>query len=50
MLPKLGEIGNIDNAANEWEEKQKLVNEYLEPALQIYFSGLGVNPFDEVGK
>lgn len=50
ILPKLGEIGNIDNATNEWEEKQKLVNEYLEPALQIYFSGLGVNPFDEVEK
>ena len=50
MLPKLGEIGNIDNATNEWEEKQKLVNEYLEPALQIYFSRLGVNPFGEVEK
>lgn len=50
MLPKLGEIGNIDNAANEWEEKQKLVNDYLEPALQIYFSRLGSDPFEEVEK
>lgn len=50
MLPKLGEIGNIDNATNEWEEKQKLVNDYLEPALQIYLSRLGINPFDEVEK
>ena len=48
MLPKLGKIGNIDNASNEWEERQKLINDYLEPALQIYFSGLGVNPFGEV--
>lgn len=50
MLPKLGKIGNIDNATNEWEEKQKLVNDYLEPALQIYFSRLGANPFGGVEK
>ena len=50
MLPKLGEIGNIDTATNEWEEKQKLVNDYLEPALQIYLSRLGINPFEEVEK
>lgn len=46
MLPKLMEIGNIDTAANAWEERQKIVNEYLEPALQVYFSRLGTNPFD----
>ena len=48
MLPKLMEVGNIDTATNAWEEKQKIVNEYLEPALQIYFSRLGTNPFEEV--
>lgn len=48
MLQKLMEIGNIDTAANAWEERQKTVNGYLEPALQIYFSKLGVNPFEEV--
>ncbi|ANU55805.1 MerR family transcriptional regulator [Acutalibacter muris] len=48
MLPKLMEIGNIDTATNAWEERQKIVNEYLEPALQVYFSKLGVNPFEEV--
>ena len=48
MLPKLMEIGNIDTATNAWEERQKIVNDYLEPALQIYFSKLGVNPFEEV--
>ncbi|MCI9176184.1 MAG: MerR family transcriptional regulator [Lachnospiraceae bacterium] len=48
MLPKLMEIGNIDTAANAWEERQKIVNAYLEPALQVYFSKLGVNPFGEV--
>ena len=48
MLPKLTEIGNIDTATNAWEERQKIVNDYLEPALQIYFSRLGENPFEEV--
>ena len=48
MLPKLMEVGNIDTAANAWEEKQKTVNDYLEPALQIYFSRLGENPFEGV--
>lgn len=48
MLPKLMEIGNIDTAANAWEERQKTVNDYLEPALQIYFSKLGADPFEEV--
>ena len=48
MLPKLMEIGNIDTATNAWEERQKIVNDYLEPALQVYFSRLGENPFEEV--
>ena len=48
MLPKLMEIGNIDTASNAWEEKQKIVNDYLGPALQVYFSRLGTNPFEEV--
>ena len=48
MLPKLMEIGNIDTAANAWEERQKIVNDYLEPALQVYFSRLGENPFEGV--
>ena len=48
MLPKLMEVGNIDTATNAWEERQKVVNVYLEPALQVYFSRLGTNPFEEV--
>ena len=48
MLPKLMEIGNIDTATNAWEERQKNVNDYLEPALQVYFSKLGINPFKEM--
>ena len=48
MLPKLMEVGNIDTATNAWEEKQKIVNDYLGPALQVYFSRLGTDPFEEV--
>lgn len=48
MLPKLVEVGNIDTATNAWEERQKIVNDYLEPALQVYFSRLGTNPFGGV--
>ena len=50
MLPKLMEVGNIDTATNAWEERQKIINDYLEPALQIYFSRLGENPFEGVEK
>ena len=48
MLPKLMEVGTIDTASNAWEEKQKIVNDYLGPALQVYFSRLGTNPLEEV--
>ena len=48
MLPKLMEVANIDTATNAWEERQKIVNDYIDPALQVYFSRLGTNPFEEV--
>lgn len=50
MLPKLMEMGDFDNSANEWEEKQKNIQGYIESALQVYFSGLGVNPFEGAGQ
>ena len=46
MLPKLMEMGKIDTATNAWEERQNAVNDFIEPALQIYFSRLGENPFE----
>ena len=48
MLPKLMKVGNIDTATNAWEERQKIVNDYVGPALQVYFSSLGTNLFEEV--
>lgn len=48
MLPKLMEIGNFENADNDWEKKQSIISAYLEPALEIYFSSIRVNPFEGV--
>ena len=48
MLPKLMEMGDQKNVENERDEKQQVVNEYMEPALGIYFSRLGQNPFGEM--
>ena len=45
MLSKLVEIGNIDSATDAWKKRQKIVNDYLEPALHVYFSTAVVNPF-----
>lgn len=47
MLPKLMKFTNLEDKNNEWVQKQAIVNEYLQPALEIYFSKLGVNPFEE---
>lgn len=46
MLPKLMEVGNIGMATNSWEERQKIVNDYAGPALEIYFKKIGINPFE----
>ncbi len=46
MLPKLMKVGKINKATNDWEERQKKVNDYIGPALEIYFSRLGENPFE----
>lgn len=47
MLQKLAEIGSFDGATNDWEKMQKEVNDFIAPALQIYFETRGENPFEE---
>ena len=37
MLPKLMEVGSIDTAANAWEERQKIVNDYVGPGFASLF-------------
>ena len=50
MLPELIKIGKMDAAENAWEQRQKLVNEYIEPALQAYFFTCEAGPFGKGGK
>ena len=45
LLPKLRELGNAEPASGAWEERQQMVNRFLEPALEIYFAKLGTDPF-----
>lgn len=46
MLPKLIELGSFESGEkNEWQEKQAAVNSYIAPALEIYLSRLGIDPF-----
>lgn len=48
MLPKL--VANRKNrrASKQLGGKAEAVNEYIEPALQLYFAELGADPFQEV--
>ena len=47
MLPKLIQMGQSDEFGQEWTQKQAKVNTFVEPALNAYFSNLGINPFQE---
>ncbi|WP_040195641.1 MerR family transcriptional regulator [Candidatus Soleaferrea massiliensis] len=47
LLPKLMEIGSFAGVDNEWKQKQLLAITYIEPALDVYLSRLGINPFEE---
>lgn len=48
ILSKLMELGNVTEDGDAWEQRQALVNSYLEPALEFYFSSQGIAPFPEV--
>ncbi len=50
MLPKLMEMGKFDSSDPQWQQKQAAANEFIEPALDIYFTKLGINPFGEETK
>ena len=47
MLSKLVEIGKFEGTDPKWQEKQAMANEYVGQVLDVYFSRLGVNPFQE---
>lgn len=47
MLSKLMELGQFEGTDPKWQEKQSLANVYVGQVLEVYFSLLGVNPFEE---
>lgn len=47
MLPKLMELGRFEGTDSNWQEKQSLANAYVEQVLGVYFSRMGVDPFEE---
>ncbi len=46
MLPELLNIGNSQENNAEWKEMQNALNNFIEPALGVYFNNSGVNPFE----
>ena len=55
MLPKLMELGSLENSPadslteteSDWARRQNIINEYLQPALGLYFQRIGLDPFAE---
>lgn len=47
LLPKLMKFNDQLNDQNEYTKKQKIANEYIQPALEIYFKNADINPFKE---
>ena len=47
MLPQLMDVGTVEDPNGQWQKKQMDVNAFMEPALEIYFKNLGINPFQE---
>ena len=45
MLPKLVEAAKLDGDSTGYKERLASVNRYLAPALEMYFSKRGINPF-----
>jgi len=47
MLPKLMEIGNNNNLDDKLKQKQELANTYIGLVLDVYFTKMNYNPFEE---
>ena len=50
MLPGLIELGQFQNTDHKWKEVQDIANGYVEQALGVYFSLLGIDPFQGENK
>ena len=47
MLSKLMELGQFEGTDPQWQEKQSLATVYVGRVLEVYFSRMGVDPFEE---
>ena len=47
LLPELMKFNDQLDEQNEWTKKQRIANDYIQPALEIYFQNAGVDPFKE---
>lgn len=50
LLPKLMEIGSMENATTNDMQQPQLANDFIGAALGAYFKAQGINPFEEVSE
>ena len=50
LLPKLMEIGSMENATANDRQKQQLANDFIGATLGAYFKAQGINPLEEVSE
>lgn len=46
MLSELMKLGEVKTENTEWRQKQEIFSAFLEPALEVYFKKIGINPFE----
>lgn len=46
ILPQLMNLSNAQANDNEYGDMQNMLNGFIEPALGVYFSNSGINPFE----
>lgn len=47
LLSKLNETILFDGPGDEWKQMKSAANNFIEPALEAYFTKLGIDPFEE---
>ena len=47
-VPKLMEMAENADENDKWKRKQDIANEFIKPALGVYFAKMGINPFEGV--
>lgn len=47
ILSKLMGVLDVDDKDSRWAQRQAILNDFVSPALDIYFTNLGMNPLEE---